>query len=416
MMSKWKNILLYSSITLIVATIIVPIINYFIGENTITGYLELKYIIHLITANNTVTMSEISQAINTTIIIKDAIVILTTTWFQLLAIITLIILHKRAKGFINYLLLLIFHIFSYSGIILNLYFLNNININFTFVTIETYALLALIIVNSIIFIIFSYKFIKMRLQAIKPITEVTIQNAIYYMIKVIAILLIISSITIFISGNILYLIATTIIDTIRIEDILNIHNTIRIDILNSFETAPKEIEQILGAIKYSNGIIELLNGEILIHVNKISNEIQIFLTTNAKEYFNYFTTIVSKYLGYFIIIQIFNYIHKKLNYKNIIPLLILLITVIIGILNLEAFTNTILGTINAITIGLVVLYIFIYIDYKVSDYYVTNIICNALNNFTISEDLITLINSFKEKVVEIKNKVQDKFKEFKKKK
>ncbi|MFV0424520.1 MAG: hypothetical protein ACK5K7_03035 [Bacilli bacterium] len=163
-MNNLKKFIPISSIILIILTLLIPVYNYFIGEQIINDYIQTKYILNMLVANTNVDFNEISKILTYMILSKDALIILSVAWFQILFIICFKILTKKNKGLITFIFTLLFHILGYIGLVIAYYFYTNLNVDFTFITVQTYLLFIVQIINSILFLLFSNLNIKDKIK------------------------------------------------------------------------------------------------------------------------------------------------------------------------------------------------------------------------------------------------------------
>lgn len=403
-MNNIKKYLTISSIILIIITLLIPTYNYFVGTDLVNEYIQTKYILNLIVANSNISFEDISSSLIYVVLAKDGLVILFTLWFQLLFIFTTRYLIRKDKGLITYIFALLFHLLSYVGIIVSYYFYINLTVEVTFITIQTYALIVAQVINSLLFLVFTGLLIREKLRNIMPLTEISFLSAIYFLLKVTTVILIIIFTVTTVSFVALYNITLLVISNISFETLFNLPNTLQYDVLSIFSSIPDEINFILSSIEYKHWLFEVVNGEILINISNLSTRVQSELSYYANLFFTtYFPTIVKLY-AYYVIMQFTNYLHKRLNFKNIFPLIFMIITIMVAIVALPKIDELVI--VNRFIIVLIILYTIFMIDNLFANYRYTLIVCNAINNFKFSNSF----NEFTDEVKSSLNTAKDKTK------
>lgn len=406
-MNNLKKFIPISSIILIILTLLIPVYNYFIGEQIINDYIQTKYILNMLVANTNVDFNEISKILTYMILSKDALIILSVAWFQILFIICFKILTKKDKGLITFIFTLLFHILGYIGLVIAYYFYTNLNVDFTFITVQTYLLFIVQIINSILFLLFSVLYIKDKIKSVFPLTPESFLNGIYITLKIVTVTLIVTFAIVTISFVSLYNVALLIISNISIESILNLPDTIQYDIINIFSDIPNNLRTILTSFQYNHWLFEVVNGEILINISTLSTKMQDELKNYVELFFNnYFPTIMILF-GYYVITQVTNFLHKKLNYKNFIPLIIMFVAMITVIIKTDPIN--LIVNINGFIIVLISLYILFMIDNVFANYKYTNKICNLINNFKFSDSINEFVDVVKKSSTTVKDSSKELF-------
>ncbi len=405
---KLTKLTLFSATLFLIALVITPVLNYYVFHERIVEYTNSLYLAHFITTNSELSFDQINSGILAVVLSRDGLLLSISGWFQLLFIISTAVLIKRKKGLINFILSVIFQTLAILGVIALIVFYNRFNIQPSFFIIQTYILLALVITSTVIFIIFSYFFIRSRYRAIMPITQTTILNAIYNLLRFITVLVIIVSLTVIINSVILYNIAAFAVSQINIEAILDLPPIIRLNLVSVLNNSDTLFDTIISSLTYKQGIFELLNGELIIKINQLSSTIQNYLSSYVDKYFNTLLTNTFIFIGLFSLFQFFNFLHKKLKFENVIAISLLIITLVVSYFVLPLPKISLVYSIKVLMTILVVLYLLIFIDYKLYNYKYIKKGCKFINNFTLS-------NSFNSFVGVIKNCFNDVTKYFKKK-
>lgn len=382
-MNKLTKLLKISSWAVIIASIAIPLFNYFVGKDIVLGYIETKYLINLVVANSSVDFNAISTALTSIVIAKDILLILTTTFHQLLFLLVLRSIVKKRKGIIKYIFLILFHLLSYVGIILTYYFYINLNVDVNFIAVETSLIIALQLINSILFVVFTLLFIKEKLSNIRPLSPQSFLNAIYYVLRLTTVILIIAFALITLNIIVIYNLALMVISNISFEELFNLPPSLQYDLLTLFTNLPATAKIFITSFEFRHWLFELINGEIIVHIATLSSRIQTELTSIVGKYFDIYFPAMAIMLGYYVIMQTTNFFHKKLEYKNIIPVILMTVTVVYGTSNLPNIE--ILKNINGIIIVSLVLYIILIIDKVLTDYKYTNKVCEVINKFKLSD-------------------------------
>lgn len=416
---KLKKTVIITSLVYLLALIAMPVINYFYGSKLIASTINAEYLVHLITVASDITFDQIKNLVLGLVLSRDGLILITSAWFQLLFIITTLILMKRQKGLINYLLTLIFAVLSLSGVLGMIILYQKYDISYTFFTNQTYILLVFAVFNFAIYLVFSFFYIKGKIEEIFPITELTFLNAIYHVIKLCAVTVILLSAIVVINGLLLYSAINIVIVKISFESILGLPSILRIDLFGAIDSIPKNLEVILRAISFDGKLVEILNGELLIYFSKLSTSVQDFISSYVDRYYNTFITITSKFILLLVALQSLNYIHKKLEFKNLVVMLLLVATAITSFIAIPDFQASIYNFLtNFITIT-TLLYLLLFIDYKINDYKYTRKVCDFINNFKLSESFKSLFAAIgsesknlaakaKQGSKDLKDKVKDK--------
>lgn len=382
-MNKVTKLLKISSLLVILTSIAIPLFNYFVGGNIVLDYIETKYLINLVVANTGIDFSDVSMALTSIVIAKDILVIITTGFYQILFLLILRSLIKKRKGLIRYIFLTLFHLLSYLGILLTYYFNSSLSIEFQFITIETYLIIGLQLINTLLFIAFTVLFIKEKLSNIRPVSPLSFLNAIYYILRTTTVILIVAFALITINIIVLYNLSLMVISNISFEELFNLPASLKYDLLSLFTNVPKPVRMLITSFEFRHWFFELVNAEVVVHIATLSTRVQAELTTIASKYFNTYFPTMAITLGYYFILQIINYLHKKLQFNNIIPVILMIATVIYGTMKLPE--AALLNTINTIIIVCISLYVLLIVDKTFADYKVTNKICEVINKFKLSD-------------------------------
>ncbi len=401
---KLNKTLITSSFLFLILLLVTPVVNYFYGSSLIETYLNSKYLVHFVIANSELTIDQVTNGAVGVILVRDGFVLITSAWFQILFIITTLILIKRKKGLINFLLSFIFAVLSLVGVVALVYLYYTLEIAQSFFTYQTYFLLAIAITNFIIYLFFSYYFIKSRYNAIMPLTELTFLRAVYYLIRLVAIIVIILSGLILVNGIIFDNFINYVVSQINVEDILNLPSIVRLDLISTLDAADSNFSNIINALTYKQGMFEVLNGELIIHISQLSTSIQTFINSYVDMYYEIFLTFTLKYVVIFIVLQVLNYIHKSLDFKNIISQLLLVALAITTIIVLPTESVSLLVSLKVFIIVLIIIYTLLFIDVKVADYKITRKICDFINNFTLNDSLKSFITAVGQATKELKKR------------
>lgn len=404
---KLNKSLIISSSLFLLTILLMPAINYYFGREVINSYLNSKYLVHFIAANTDITIEQITNSAIYIILIRDGFIIISSALCQFLFVLTIFVLIKRKKGLINYLLSLLFAILSFSGIAALIYSYNTLGVEQSFFTYQTYILLVIAIINFIIYLIFSYYFIKSRYNAIMPLTEQSIFRFIYSILKIAALLIVVLSFVALLGTMILEQFITAVVSKINIEDFLNLPAVIRINLISTLESSNDNFTKMINNLTYKQGLFEILNGELIIQLSNLSTSIQQFINSYVEKYYDLFVSFTFKYFIVYIVLQLLNYIHKNLEFKNIISMLLLVATTITIVVYVPHNNITLLIVFRNLALILVLIYTLIFIDGRIGNYKVTRRLCNYVNNFKINESLSAFAKfiqkEFSKLIITIKN-------------
>ncbi|MFV0424519.1 MAG: hypothetical protein ACK5K7_03030 [Bacilli bacterium] len=139
--------------------------------------------------------------------------------------------------------------------------------------------------------------------------------------------------------------------------------------------------------------------------DELKNYVELFFN-------NYFPTIMLLF-GYYVITQVTNFLHKKLNYKNFIPLIIMFAAMIIVIIKTDPIN--LIVNINGFIIVLISLYILFMIDNVFANYKYTNKICNLINNFKFNDSINEFVDVVKKSSTTVKDSSKELFDKLKNK-